>query len=81
MREVLWWALHPLQLSYIVKDGFLMIDSRTSVTEMRVEEMERKLDRVLESLERLDKASEMMAGARIAIPRLPVSPCFPRRSG
>jgi RNA polymerase sigma factor (sigma-70 family) len=58
VREVLWWALHPLQLSYIIKDGFLMIDSRTSVTEMRVEEMERKLDRVLESLERLGKAAK-----------------------
>jgi hypothetical protein len=58
VREVLWWALHPLQLSYFVKDGFLMVDSRTSVTEMRVEEMERKLDRVLESLERLGKAAK-----------------------
>jgi hypothetical protein len=28
------------------------------VTEMRVEEMERKLDRVLESLERLGKAAK-----------------------
>jgi RNA polymerase sigma factor (sigma-70 family) len=53
VREILQRALHPLQLSYIVQDGFLMIDSRTSVTEMRVEELERKLDRVLESLERL----------------------------
>jgi hypothetical protein len=53
VRELLWWALHPLQLSYFVKDGFLMIDSRTSVTEMRVEDLERKLDRVLESLDKL----------------------------
>jgi RNA polymerase sigma factor (sigma-70 family) len=58
VREVLWWALHPLQLSYFIKDGFLMVDSRTSVTELRVEEMERKLDRVLESLERLGKATK-----------------------
>ena len=53
VREILRSSLHPLQLSYIVRDGFLMIDSRTSVTEMRVEELERKLDRVLESMERL----------------------------
>ena len=58
VREVLWWALHPLQLSYIVKDGFLTIDSRTSVTEMRVEEMERKLDRLLEALVRLEGPRE-----------------------
>ena len=35
------------------KDGFLMSDSRTSVTEMRVEDLERKLDRVMESLDKL----------------------------
>jgi RNA polymerase sigma factor (sigma-70 family) len=58
VREVFWSALHPLQLSYIVKDGFVIIDSRTSVTEMRVEELERKLDRVLESLERLSKTAK-----------------------
>ena len=58
VREVLWWALHPLQLSYLVKDGFLMIDSRTSVTEMRVEEVERKLDRVLDSLEKIGRPAK-----------------------
>jgi hypothetical protein len=53
-----WEALHPLQLSYIVKDGILMVDSRTSATEIRVMEMERKLDRVLESLERLARSAK-----------------------
>jgi len=48
--------LKPLGLSYIVKDGFLMIDSRSAITETRVEEVERKLDRVLEALERLERA-------------------------
>jgi RNA polymerase sigma factor (sigma-70 family) len=48
--------LKQLGLSYIVKDGFLTIDSRSSITETRVEEMERKLDRVLEALERLERA-------------------------
>ena len=48
--------LKPLGLSYVVKDGFLMIDSRANVTEMRLEEVERKLDRVLDALERLEHA-------------------------
>ncbi|MGO9467965.1 MAG: RNA polymerase sigma factor [Isosphaeraceae bacterium] len=48
--------LKPLGLSYIVKDGFLMIDSRSAITETRVEDVERKLDRVLEALERLERA-------------------------
>ncbi len=56
VRTILWWGLHPLKLSYIVKDGFLMIDSRSAITEIRVEEVERKLDRVLETLERLERA-------------------------
>jgi len=58
VRELLKSALQPLQLSYFVNDGFLMVDSRTSVTEMRVEEMERKLDRVLESLEKLVRSTK-----------------------
>ena len=49
-------VLKPLGLSYVVKDGFLMIDSRANVTEMRLEEVERKLDRVLDALERLEHA-------------------------
>ncbi len=48
--------LKPLGLAYIVKDGLLMIDSRSAITETRVEEVERKLDRVLEALERLERA-------------------------
>src|SRR5207244_11547632 len=41
LREVLFWALYPIKLSYLVKDGFLMIDSRSGITEIRVQEMER----------------------------------------
>ena len=48
--------LKPLGLSYMVKDGLLMIDSRSAITETRLEEVERKLDRVLEALERLERA-------------------------
>jgi hypothetical protein len=42
--------------SHIVKDGLLTIDSRSAINETRVEEVERKLDRVLEALERLERA-------------------------
>jgi RNA polymerase sigma factor (sigma-70 family) len=56
LRQALFGALHPLKLSYIVKDGFLMIDSRAAITEMRVADVERKLDRVLDVLERLEKS-------------------------
>jgi hypothetical protein len=56
LRTSLYQVLKPLGLSYVVKDGFLMIDSRANVTEMRLEEVERKLDRVLDALERLEHA-------------------------
>jgi len=50
-------ALHHLGLDYYVaRDGFLCIDSRTRVLEARVEEIDRKLDRVLEALARLERA-------------------------
>ena len=56
LKTSLRMILKPLGLSYLVKDGFLMIDSRSAITETRVEEVERKLDRVLEALERLERA-------------------------
>ena len=56
LKTSLRMILKPLGLSYLVKDGFLMIDSRSAITEVRVEEVERKLDRVLEALERLERA-------------------------
>ena len=37
-------------------DGFLMVDSRTGILEKRVEEIDQKLNRVLEALYRLEKA-------------------------
>ena len=56
VRLILNQALSATGLSYLVRDGFLMIDSRVGVTERRVEEMDRKLNRVLEALDRLEKA-------------------------
>jgi RNA polymerase sigma factor (sigma-70 family) len=56
VRVILDQALLKSGLSYFVKDGFLQIDSRTGILEMRVEEIDRKLDRVLEALARLERA-------------------------
>ena len=52
IRSVLHYSLRQLGLSYDVRDGFLMISSRTGILENRVEEIDRKLDRVLEILQR-----------------------------
>jgi hypothetical protein len=56
IRSVLHYSLRPLGLSYDVRDGFLMISSRTGILENRVEDIDRKLDRVLEMLHRLEPA-------------------------
>ncbi|WP_165226784.1 RNA polymerase sigma factor [Aquisphaera insulae] len=57
LKLVLHQALRPLGLSYFVKDGYLTIDSRIAVTEPHVEELDGKLDRILEALGRLEKPS------------------------
>ena len=53
-------ALDGLGLTAQVADGFLMIDSESGYRTMRIElhvrEIDRKLDRVLEALERLERA-------------------------
>jgi RNA polymerase sigma factor (sigma-70 family) len=56
VRVVLRQALDGSGLSYFVRDGFLMIDSRSAVLESRIEELDRKLDHVIEALDRLEKA-------------------------
>jgi RNA polymerase sigma factor (sigma-70 family) len=53
VRVILHQALAGSGLSFIVKDGFLMIDSRAGVVEARLEEVDRKLDHVIEALDRL----------------------------
>jgi RNA polymerase sigma factor (sigma-70 family) len=55
-RLVLETALRPHGLSYIVKDGFLFIDARDGINEIRLQQLEKKMDRVLEALERLTRA-------------------------
>jgi RNA polymerase sigma factor (sigma-70 family) len=58
--EVIRKAFEGLNLTHTIKDGFLMIDSfsgyRLNTIEQRVEEIDHKLDRVLEALDRLQKA-------------------------
>jgi RNA polymerase sigma factor (sigma-70 family) len=49
-------ALGGSGLSYCVDDGFLKISSRALILERRVEQIERKLDRVLDALGRLEAA-------------------------
>jgi hypothetical protein len=56
IKMALTYALRANGLSYEVRDGFLMISSRTVILENRVDEIERKLDRVLEALQRLAPA-------------------------
>ncbi len=55
IRNILSDSLRPLGLMYDVRDGFLMISSRTAILEHRVEEIDRKLDRVIEMLSRLEQ--------------------------
>jgi RNA polymerase sigma factor (sigma-70 family) len=55
IRTVLSDSLRPLGLMYDVRDGFLMVSSRTAILEHRVEEIDRKLDRVIEMLGRLEQ--------------------------
>jgi RNA polymerase sigma factor (sigma-70 family) len=55
VRVVLKQVLGGSGLSYIVQDGFLMVDSRDAVVDRRLEELDRKLDHVLAGLDRLEK--------------------------
>jgi hypothetical protein len=50
-REALRIAPEPLGLSFPVKDGLLVIDSRSATAVDRLEEVERKLDQVLKAVE------------------------------
>jgi RNA polymerase sigma factor (sigma-70 family) len=56
VRVILQQALAGSGLSYIVRDRFLMIDSRSAIVEARVEELDKKLDHVIEVLDRLEHA-------------------------
>jgi hypothetical protein len=55
IRKMLSDALRRLGLMFDVRDGFLMISSRTTILEHRVEEIDHKLDRVIEILGRLEQ--------------------------
>jgi RNA polymerase sigma factor (sigma-70 family) len=60
-------ALRPLHLAYRVKDGLLWISSRDEINQQRLEDLEQKLDRLLESMDRIEgraRAIPSRAGAR-----------------
>jgi hypothetical protein len=48
-------ALNQVGVSYEVRDGLLVIDSRAAVMENRLEDVERKLDRLLKAMEGLKR--------------------------
>jgi RNA polymerase sigma factor (sigma-70 family) len=54
IREILDQTLRPLGLGFMVTDGYMMISNRSYISERRIEEVEAKLDRALEILDRLD---------------------------
>jgi hypothetical protein len=56
LKRTLRTVLSRLELDYTVKDGFLQISSRSRIMYQRVEEIENKLERVLEALDRLERA-------------------------
>jgi RNA polymerase sigma factor (sigma-70 family) len=56
LGETLRYVLNSIGLSYILNDGFLMIDSRTGILESRLDEVDRKLDRIINALERRNPA-------------------------
>jgi hypothetical protein len=47
LGETLRYVLNSTGLSYVVHDGFLMIDSRTGILERRLDEIDRKLDWII----------------------------------
>ncbi len=51
-------ALRQLRLSYLVKDGFLMISSREDITERKLNDLDDKVERILRTLERLERARQ-----------------------
>ncbi len=71
VREVIEAALRQSNLTQVVKDRFLMIDShygyRFTAIEERIEKIDRKLDRVLGALERL-ASTEITGCERTEVP-------------
>jgi hypothetical protein len=62
LRDVLRQTLRQLNLSYVVKDGFLTISSRADITDQRLDELDRKVDRLLNAMERLERSKEGPSG-------------------
>ena len=51
---VLHESLRLPHLSYLVKDGFLMISSRAEIADQRLDELNLKIDRLLKAMDRLE---------------------------
>lgn len=51
-------VLRRCRLSYIVKDGFLEISSREDITERQLRDLDDKMERVLQTLERLERTAK-----------------------
>jgi hypothetical protein len=48
-------SLRPLRLSFLVKDGFLMICSREDANQRRLEDLDRKVDRLMKAMEQMER--------------------------
>jgi hypothetical protein len=56
LKRTLRTILSKLELDYTVKGGFLLISSRSRILYERVEEIDSKLDRLLEAIDRLERS-------------------------
>ncbi len=55
LKFVLRDSLRPLHLSFMVGDGYLLISSREDINERRLEAIDKKIDRLLKAMERLEE--------------------------
>lgn len=54
LHDVLRWTLGPTRLAFFAGDGFVMISSRESIAERRLEALENKIDQLLDAMDRLE---------------------------
>ena len=54
LSEVLRETLHTQRLAFIVRDGFVSISSRQVVADQRLEELENKVNQLLDAIDRLE---------------------------
>ncbi len=54
LSEVLRETLRTRHLSFIVRDGFVMISSRQEVADQRLEDLEKKVNQLLDAMDQLE---------------------------